>query len=330
MHCPAGGRKPSAEYLVQKRGEAMEKMKFQTLVLKDFKRYKYLYIMIFPVLLYYAIFCYKPMYGALMAFQDYNIAKGIWKSEWIGFYHFIEFFKSPYFLRCLRNTLVLNLYRLVFVFPAPIIFALLINEIKHKYFKKVIQTVSYLPYFISVVVISGIIYNFCMQNGLLTYFYKLATGFEGSVNLLTKPELFRAIYTGSDIWQFIGFNSIIFISALSGINPEQYEAATIDGAGRWKQMLHVTLPGIFPTITILFILQLGSLMNIGFDKIFLLYNPSIYENADVISTYVYRQGLEVGEYSYSAAVGIFNSVINFALLLMANMMSKRAKGASLF
>lgn len=303
---------------------------YGSLIIKDFKRYKYIYLMILPVIIYYAIFCYKPMYGALMAFQDYNITKGIWGSEWIGLSNFIQFYESPYFFRTLRNTLVLSMLRLVFVFPAPIIFALLINEIKRKYFKKVMQTISYLPYFISVVVISGIIYDFCMQSGLLTYFYKLVTGTEGSVNLLTKPELFRTIYIGSDIWQTIGFSSIIYISALSGINPELYEAATIDGAGRWKQMLNITLPGIFPTITILFILQIGSLMNIGFDKVFLLYNPSIYETADVISTYIYRQGLVVGEYSYSAAVGLFNSVINFMLLILANQLSKKAKGASLF
>ena len=287
--------------------------------------------MILPVITFFIVFSYLPMHGVLMAFQDYNISKGIWGgSQWIGLQNFIDFFNSPYFFRVVRNTLVLNFYGLIFVFPMAIIFALLINEIRHKLFKRTMQTVSYLPYFISIVVISGIIHDFTSQDGLLTFAFKFITGVQGPMNLLTMPQYFRTIYIVSDIWQFVGFNSIIYISAISGINPELYEAAIIDGAGRWRQMIHITFAGIVPTITILFILQIGNIMNVGFDKVFLLYNPAIFSNADVISTYIYRQGLQAGQYSYSTSVGLFNSVVNFLLLISVNKLSKKVNEISLF
>ena len=297
---------------------------------RDFKKYKFIYLMIIPVLLYYVIFCYIPMYGSLMAFQNYNLTKGVFGSEWAGFKHFINYFNGPYFARTLRNTLVLNIYALVFVFPAPVIFALLLNEINPVRYKKVVQTISYLPYFISMVVVTGIIKDFTSSHGIITYLYQMITGNSNAMNLMIKPELFRTIYIISEIWQFVGFNSIIYICALSGINPELYEAATIDGASRWKRMIHITLTGIKPTIIVLFILQLGSIMNVGFDKVFLLYNQSIYETSDVIATYVYRQGLIQGDYSYAAAVGLFNTTVNFIILISANALSRKVNKVSLF
>ena len=303
---------------------------YGAMLLKDLKMHRYIYIMLLPVIAFYAIFCYAPMYGIVMAFQDYNISKHIIGSDWVGFKHFFEFFNGPYFLRTLRNTLVLNLYGLVFSFPVPIIFALLINEVSNKVLKRTVQTISYLPYFVSIVVVAGIIQNFCSSNGMLTYLYKAVMHISDPTNLLIQPGLFRAIYILSDIWQYAGFSSIIYISALSGINPELYEAAIIDGAGRWKRMIHITLSGIRPTIIMLFILQVGSIMSVGFDKVFLIYNPSIYETADVISTYIYRQGLQQMQISYSTAVGVFNSVTNFIILVTANRISTKVSEVGLF
>jgi putative aldouronate transport system permease protein len=300
------------------------------MLLKDLKKYKYLYIMIAPVIVFYIIFHYLPMVGNIMAFQDFSFMKGLFGSKWIGLKNFTDFLTSPYRDRVIRNTVLLNILGIVFVFPAPVVLSMLLNEIKHNLYKRTIQTISYMPYFISTVVIAGMIMNFTSQDGFITYLVKWITGYEGSLNLLSKPQWFRSIYVVSDIWQFVGFDSIIYISAISGINPELYEAATIDGAGRWKQAIHVTLAGISPTIIMLLILRIGSLMNIGFEKVFLLYNPAIYETSDVIATYVYRQGLEVGQYSYSTAVGLFNSVINFLFLLAANKISKKTTDIALF
>lgn len=300
------------------------------MIMKDFKRYHVLYIMILPVLIYFAVFSYAPMYGLLMSFQNYNVIKGIWGSDWVGFKHYIDFFSSPYFGRVVKNTLLLNFYNLLFVFPAPIILALLINEFRSVLVKRVIQTISYLPYFISIVVVAGIIRDFTSQTGLLTYLVQHMTGNHTSMNLLTMETLFRPIYVSSEIWQYAGFSAIIYFSALSSINPELYEASTIDGANRWKQALHISIPGIAPTIIILFILQLGNIMNISFDKVFLLQNPSIYSVSDVIVTYIYRQGLQFGEISYSTAVGFFNTVINFIILVIANQVSRKVSSISLF
>jgi putative aldouronate transport system permease protein len=303
-----------------------------TVLSKDFKRYKYIYFMLIPILVYYIVFCYLPMYGGFMAFQNYNIMKGIFGSplaSHAGFDNFIQFFKSPYFSRVVGNTLYLNFLLLIFGFPIPIIFALLINEVTNKSFKRVVQTISYMPFFISMVVVAGIIYDFSSSDGL---FYSIAHyfGFNENINLLAKSNLYRPIYVISDIWQNMGFSSIIYISALSSINPELNEAAVIDGAGRWKRMLHITLPGISSTIIILFILALGNVMSIGLEKVLLLYSPAVYDVADVIPSYIYRQGIITAEFSYSAAVGLFNSVINFIVLIAANRLSGRFTGTSLF
>lgn len=284
--------------------------------------------MMVPVLAYYATFHYAPMYGALIAFKEYTPNKGILGSAWVGFQHFNDFFSSYYFWRILKNTVIISLYSLIFEFPAPIILAILINELTNKRFQRFVQTVTYMPYFISLIVIAGMIKDFTNNGGLinnfLTYFGANDTA------MLQKPEMFRTIYILSEIWQKIGWESIIYLAALMGIDQEQYEAAKIDGANRIRQIWHITLPGILPTIAIMFILRMGNLLNVGFEKIILLYNPSTYDTADVISSFVYRKGLIEFGWSYSSAVGLFNSVINLALLITANKISKKISENSLW
>ncbi|MFU0800867.1 MAG: ABC transporter permease subunit [Xylanivirga thermophila] len=295
---------------------------------KEIISHKYLYIMAIPVFLYYLIFHYFPMYGAIIAFKDFSPGKGIMGSPWAGVKHFKNFFESVYFGRVVSNTLLISLYSLVFGFPAPIILALLINEISNMKFKKTVQTISYLPHFISLVVVCGMLKEFVARDGLITDLVVMLGGERD--NLLMKPELFRTIYISSGIWQHIGWDSIIYLAALTGIDQELYEAAWMDGASKWKQTLHITLPGIAPTIIILFILRIGQIMNVGFEKIILLYNPATMETADVISSFVYRKGLLDFSYSYSAAVGLFNSVINFTLVILANWISKKFSDVSLW
>jgi putative aldouronate transport system permease protein len=284
--------------------------------------------MMIPVIGYYLIFHYGPMYGAIIAFKDYSPMKGILGSDWVGLKHFEEFFNSYYFLRVLKNTLLISLYTLLFEFPAPIILALLINEVRKRTFKRVVQTITYMPYFISLVVICGIITDFTNADGLINRLIMML-GYDGQA-MLQKPELFRPIYVLSEIWQRIGWESIIYIAALMSIDLEQYEAAKIDGASRLKQMFHITLPGLLPIITIMFILRMGNMLNVGFEKIILLYNPVTYETADVISSFVYRKGLLEFGWSYSSAVGLFNSVINLVLLISANYISRRVSQNSLW
>lgn len=295
---------------------------------RDLKKYKSLYIMLLPVIAYYVIFCYLPIYGAQIAFRDFSPRLGILGSKWVGLANFKAFFQGVYFTRLVRNTLIINIFNLILGFPAPIILALLLNEVRHLWFKKTIQTVSYLPHFISSVVVAGMILQFVSTEGFIT---KLLTVFGfAQKNLLTDPAMFRPIYIISDIWQEIGWGSIIYIAAISGINSELYEAARIDGAGRLKQVLYVTLPGILPTIITMLILRIGTMMTIGYEKIILLYNPSIYDTADVISTYVYRKGLQDLDYSFSTAVDLFNSVINLIMLFSANKICKKLTDNSLW
>ncbi|MEK5418569.1 ABC transporter permease [Paenibacillus sp. FSL L8-0708] len=295
---------------------------------KDYSKYKYVYFMAVPVVAYFIIFAYIPMYGVLIAFQDYNPMRGFLHSSWVGFKHFTNFFNSVYAFRIIKNTLLISVYDVIFGFPAPILLALLLNEVRKKMLKRTVQTLTYIPHFISMVVVAGLIIDFTSSGGLLSNLALWISGQEG--NLLSYPQYFRSIYIGSGIWQEIGFGSIIYLAAIAGINPELYEAATMDGAGRWKKAVYVTLPCIAPTIIILFILRLGSIMNVGFEKILLLYSPLIYDKADVISTFVYRKGLIDFDYSSSAAIGLFNSVINFVLLVGANWLSRKLTRTSLW
>lgn len=290
---------------------------------------KSLYLMALPVIIWYLLFCYGPMFGALIAFKKYEPVKGILGSEWVGFKYFIDFFQGQYFVRTLRNTLLISLYSLIINFPAPIIFALLLNEIGNKHYKKAVQTITYLPHFISAVVFCGIIVDFFAANGIMTNFLTLFGG--EKINYLGKAEYFRSIYVGTDVWKGIGWGSIIYIAALTGIDEQLYEAAALDGAGRFRRMWHVTLPGIASTIIIMLILRIGQMLNVGYEKIILLYNPRTYETADVISSYVYRRGIgESLQYSYSSAVGLMQSVVNIILVLTANSLSRKFSETSLF
>lgn len=297
-------------------------------LLKEMAKYKSIYLMLIPAVLLYITFCYVPMFGVTIAFQDFKVSRGIFGSEFVGFENFISFFKSYNFWQLLRNTLSISILQIVLGFPAPIVLALMLNEVKKLKFKKAVQTITYMPHFISTVVVTSMILDFVSSEGLINT-VRESLGLE-TILFMLDPKYFQMIYVISGIWQGIGWASIIYISALSSIDQELYEAATIDGAGRWKQMLHVTLPGIVPTITIMLIMQLGNIMSVGYDKIILMYNESIYETADVISTFVYRRGLMRGDYSYSTAVGLFNSVINLILLLASNTLSKKLTGSGLW
>ncbi|MCI5650612.1 MAG: ABC transporter permease subunit [Fusicatenibacter sp.] len=300
---------------------------------KDWSMNKWKYIMLIPVLVYLALFCYKPMYGLVIAFKDYKITRGIQGSSWSNPWYkwFANFFTDPYFGRLIKNTFLISGLTILFGFPAPILLALMINEVKNSKFKRTVQTITYMPYFISMVVLCGLLKTFCMQDGL---FSQIAGFFGGSAqNYLANPKYFRTIYVLSDIWSGIGWNSIIYLAALSGIDQEQYEAARVDGANRLQQMIHITLPGLVPTIMILFILRMGNILNVGYEKILLLYNPSTYETADVISTYTYRLsfgGSGNPMYSKSTAIGLFNTMINICFLLITNAISKKATDSGLF
>ncbi len=294
-------------------------------IITDIKFNKYAYMLFIPVLLYYVVFHYIPMFGVILAFKSYSPGLGILKSPLVGLLNFQQFFTSDYAYRIIRNTLLTSLYSIVFGFPVPIFLALLINEIKSNKFKRFVQTCSYLPHFISTVVVCGMIMDFCSRDGLINTLFGLNAG-----NLLNLPSLFRGIYVTTDIWQQAGWGTILYLAALANVDTELYEAAKIDGAGRLRQTISVTIPGIMPTIVTLFILRMGQIMNIGFEKIMLLYNPLTYETADVISTFVYRKGLIEFNYGYSTAVGLFNSIINLILIVTVNRISAKVNETSLW
>lgn len=304
------------------------KKSFPCRLARDLKKNKFRYLIILPVIAYYFIFCYKPMYGAIIAFKDYSPALGIMESPWVGFKHFLAFFDSFYFWRILKNTIVMSLASLIFGFPAPILLALLINEVTNRPYKKFVQTVSYIPHFISLVVVCSMIKEFTMDSGIINDFLSLF-GFD-RVTMLNEKQYFVPIYVISNIWQQIGWDSIIYLAALTGVSKELYEAADLDGASKLKQVFYVTLPGILPTIITMLLLKIGNILNVGYEKVILLYNEATYETADVISSYVYRKGLQEFDWSFSTAVGLFNSVINFTLLIISNKISKKVSETSLW
>lgn len=304
---------------------------FGRTVKKDFMRNWSLYLLVLPVILYYVVFCYVPMGGVIIAFKNYKPALGILGSKWAdygGFEHFIKFFQNPTFVRLIRNTVTISLGNLIIGFPAPIILAIALSEIRFTKFKKVVQTVSYFPHFISLVVVCGILKEFCLSDGL---FNTIGSFFGAPAkSLLQQPGAFRPIYILSSVWQDVGWSSIIYIAAIAGIDTQIYEAAELDGAGRMQKIWNITLPSIKPTIVILLIMQVGNMMSVGSEKILLLYNESIYETADVISTYVYRKGLLEFNWSFSTAVSLFNSIINFSLVFAANFICRKTTDSSLF
>lgn len=293
------------------------------------KKNLFLYLMFLPVALYYLVFKYAPMFGLVIAFKDYNAFVGILGSKWVGMKYFDQFVHSMYFWRLIRNTLAISFLDLLVNFPAPIILALMLNEVQHKRFKSVVQTISYLPHFVSTVVIVGILVNFLsLSTGLINNILA-AVGLQ-RIHFLAEPSYFWPIFTLMNVWRSVGWSSIIYIAALSGIDPTLYEAAVVDGAGRWRQLFCVTLPALLPTIVTLLIMRVGHVLDVGYEAIILMYNPQIYETADVISTYVYRRGLIDADYSFAAAVGLFQSLVGMLMVMGANALSRKLTETSLW
>lgn len=294
------------------------------------KRYKYLYVMMIPAIVTLLLFNYLPMFGITIAFKDYNIMKGVWRSPWAdnnGMEYFIKIFSEPYVLKVLKNTLLLSFYKLVFGMPAPIILALFINEVNNKFFKKSVQTISYLPHFLSWVIIAGLVNNFFSpSSGIIPIIMKLVTGNSTQLSLLTDEKYFRAIIVITSIWKEIGWGSIIYLASISGIDPSQYEAAVIDGASRFQRMIYITLPSLVPLIVTQLIMRCGSILNAGFDQVFNMYNSMVMNVADIIDTYTYRIGLVEMDYGFSSAVGLFKSVVGIFMILLTNYISKKITG----
>jgi putative aldouronate transport system permease protein len=307
----------------------------QHLGLKKFIQSKYLLLMLLPGFIYYVIFHYVPMYGIIISFKNYNIFDGIFKSPWAknyGFEHFIDLFNSHSFYRVFKNTIILGFLQIAFTLPAPIVLALSLNEIKDGVWKRAVQTVSYLPHFISAVVICGIVFNLLSTNGIVNNIISVFGG--KRVQFLLRPEYFRTIYILTDIWQKAGWNSIIYLAALAAVDVQLYEAAELDGVNRWQRIFHIDIPAIIPTAIILFVLNIGNMIGTmsgaGFEKVLLLYNPNTYETADVIGTYVYRRGIIGSDFSFSTAVGLFQSLIGFIMITTANKVANKLSNISLW
>lgn len=286
------------------------------------KKYKLFYLMLIVPMIMLAIFSYGPMYGILIAFKDFSPGLGIWSSPWNGFDHFIRMFDDFLFLRALRNTIVISLLKIIISFPAPIVFALLLNEVKQLRFKKITQSISYLPHFMSWVILSSMIVEvFSPERGIINYFLSLFGA--DTIHFLANRMAFIPILIGSDIWKEVGYGAIIYLATMSSIDPGLYEAAEMDGASRFRKMIHITIPSIMPIIIVMFILRLGSILNAGFDQILNLYNPMVYEVADIIDTYVYRAGLEQFQMDYATAVGLFKNIIGILFIVGSNAIIKR-------
>lgn len=288
-----------------------------------------IYAMLAPTIIWFCIFSYTPMYGLQIAFKDYSIFRGIDASPWVGFEHFRDLFANEQFLRAIRNTVIISALSLIFGFPMPIILALMFNEVVNLTYRKTVQTIVYLPHFISLVIIAGIIISaFSPTTGVVNQMMK-AFGMD-PVYFLTRPEWFRPLFVGAGIWQEAGFQSIVYLAAIAGISPSLYESAVVDGASRWQMMWKITLPSILPTIIIMLIIRIGNLMEVGFELVVLLYQPSTFETADVINTFIYRQGLQGAQYDLAAAAGLFNAVVAFVLVVSANTISRRFSRTSLW
>jgi putative aldouronate transport system permease protein len=301
----------------------------QTRILRTWNKNKALWLLFLPCLLYYLIFRYAPMFGLVITFKDYNLFKGIWASHWVGLKYYRMFLDNPDFWPLMKNTFLLGLYKLFFGFPAPILLAILLNEVRKAAFKRVVQTVSYLPHFISNVIVASMVIMFLSPTGGLINNLLGVIGI-GPINFMNEPGLFRGIYVLSEIWQHIGWETIIYLAALTAIDPQLYEAADMDGASRMRKIWHVTLPGISPAIVITLILNIGKVLEIGFEKVFLMQNPAIYDTADIISTYVYRVGMVQGNFSYGASIDLFMGVISLIFIYTANYISRRISETSLW
>ena len=295
-----------------------------------FKRNWVLYMMVLPGLAVLIIFSYLPMSGIIMAFEkNYMPARGLMASDWVGLEHFAKFFRSAFFERLMGNTLILGIESLIFSFSTPILFALLLNELRNVVFRRVTQTISYFPYFISTVIVIGLLKDMTSVNGgVVNLLIQKITG--NTINFFSDPGWFRPLYIISGLWTGMGYNSIIYLAAISGINPEMYESALLDGANRFQQAVHITLPSISSTIVILLILAVGGILGNDYQKILLMYSPLTYKTADVISTYVYREGILGGGYSYTTAIGLFNSLISLVLVLGTNWLARKISDTSIF
>lgn len=289
---------------------------------------RYLYLLLALPVVYFVLFKYFAMFWLIIAFQKYNAFQGVFGSPWVGLKYFEAFIRDPYFWNLMKNTVVLNLWMLVFYFPTPIILALMINDVQSQRFKKFTQSITYLPYFLSTVVVCGFIFNLLSMDGPVNGLLK-SLGFS-PIAFMVQPDWFRPIYIISEVWQFTGWGSIIYLAALSGVDPQLYEAASIDGASRWKQLWKVSLPSIASVISIQFLLTVGRLLTVGYQKILLLYNGATYSTADVISTFVYRRGLLNADYSYGAAISIFQAVVALALVVGANKFANKIGQTSLW
>jgi putative aldouronate transport system permease protein len=325
-----GGDGPTEE-LVIGATEALRKRKPSrvTLIGDHLKREWQLYLMLLPTIIWLLVFLYKPMYGLQIAFKDYSIFRGVAASPWIGFEHFETLFNNDQFIRAVRNTVYISFLSLIFGFPMPILLALGFNEILKEWYKKAAQTIVYLPHFISSVIIAGIVITaFSPSAGLVNTFL----GWFGidSIYFLTRPEWFRPIFVGTTIWQEAGFQSIVYLAAIAGVSPTLYESAVVDGASRWQMMWKITIPSILPTIIIMLIIRIGNMLEVSFEMIILLYQPATYQTADVVNTFIYRQGLQGGQYDLAAAAGLFNAVVAFVLVMSANAISKRYSRTSLW
>jgi putative aldouronate transport system permease protein len=287
-----------------------------------------LYLFLLPALVYFIVFHYVPMYGILIAFKDFVATKGILGSPWVGFKHFERFFDSYQFWSLIKNTLGLSVIQLIVGFPLPIFLALMMNQIRSDKYKRFVQTVVYAPHFISVVVLAGMIYVFFSNNGLINNLILIFGG--DPISFMAKPDWFKPLYIASGVWQETGWAAIIYLAALAGVSPELHEAAVMDGANKWQRIFHVDIPAIMPTAVILLILNVGNIMNIGFEKAYLLQTPMNQPAAEIIPTYVYKMGLQQAQYSFAAAVGLFNSVINLALLIAVNKSAKKLSGTGLW
>lgn len=311
--------------LTQRKRKASILSNFQ----KAFKRHWQLYLVVIPPILYFIIFKYIPMVNAVIAFKDYNVVQGIWKSEWVGFKHFKLFFENPNFWILVKNTLILSFYNLIVGFPLPIILALLLNEIRQGIFTRTVQMVTYAPYFIStVIIVSMLTLILAPRLGIVNNVLEMLG--IGSINFLGEPGMFRSVYVWSDVWQHTGYNAIIYLAALSGVNPELYEAAKVDGASRFQRIINIDIPSIMPVMVIILILSVGNIMGIGFEKVYLLQNPLNLATSEIIATYVYKIGLLNANFSFATAVGLFNSVINLILLVSVNLFARRISGNSLW
>lgn len=301
-------------------------LSLRNLIVRD----RQLIVMSIPMIIFFFLFCYVPMAGMALAFVNYKPALGIFHSPFVGFKYFKQIFTNPFFPRLLRNTFLIGFETLIWSFPFPIIFALAVNELRSAKTKKLAQTISYLPYFISVVVIVGLMTNFLSPTtGVINMIYTTLTH-KNAINFMAEPKYFRFLYIFSNIWQTFGWNSIIYFAALTGVDMALYDSARVDGANRIQQLLHITLPSIMPTIVIMLVLNMGNIMSVGFEKIILMYSPGVYEVADVISTYTYRRGIVEADYSYGTAMGLFNAVVNLLFITGANWMSRKFTDTSLW